>query len=350
MKLVRLDSDMFPATAEEIEGYRGLGLDVAETDVKAPKDIAEACREADFVVVTSDYLRRDVIDMMKRCKAIIRKGTGCDKIDVDYATERGIIVTNLPGFAFEDVADHAMMLVLALARRLPWLENAMAERDWVGERNRNIDKCIRLEGKTMGIVGLGNIGKAIAKRALAFDMRVLTYHRNPAPDEEEKYGAKPVHLDQLIRESDVVVIACPLTDETRGMLSRERIAAMKPTALLVNVGRGGVCDERALADALAEHKIAGAGIDVYEHVSVHQPSDTQGECYFVGLDNVILTPHTAAGSLETTREGTEKTLEQVGMLVRGVFPSSVVNPEVYEKVKQSFILAENSAKPPVEQT
>ena len=345
MKIVRLDSKMFPPAPEETAGYRALGLEVVETGVKTPEEIAKVCSDADYVTVVADYIKRDVIEQMQCCKAILKRGTGTDKIDIPYATERGIIVTNLPVYAISSLAEHAIMLMLALARQLPWYDDAVNQCDWIGARARNAPNCFRLEGKTLGIVGLGNIGKAIATRMRGFGMKILTYHRRPEPDEEQKYGAKPVALDDLVEQSDIIIVVCSYTDETRNLISRERIAKMKPSVYLINIARGGVCDEQALAEALAAHKIAGAGIDVFEHINVHQPPEGQKKNYYEGLDNIIMTPHCAALCPETTMEGVEKLLGQLTMLVEGVFPSSVANPSVYEKVKDRYKLIESSTKP-----
>ena len=344
MKIVRLDCYMYPPAPEEIAGYRALGLDVVETSVKTPAEIAKVCSDADFVTVVSDYVKRDVIEQLKCCKALMRRGTGFEKVDIGYATERGIIVTNLPAYSLSNLADHAMMLMLALARRLPWYENALEKRDWIQSRIENAPRCIRLEGRTLGLIGLGNIGKRIAKRALAFDMNVISYHRHPSADEELKYGAKPVSLDELVEQSDVIIIVCPLSEESYHMINRERIAKMKPTALLINLARGAICDEQALAEALAAHKIAGAGLDDFEHINVHHSPDGQKDCYFTGLDNVIMTPHCAALSPEQALEGAQKMHKQLDMLLNGIFPFSVVNPAVYEKVKDRYRLEEESTK------
>jgi D-3-phosphoglycerate dehydrogenase len=287
-----------------------------------------------FQVVISNHLKANVIEALKNCKAIMRRGTGCDKIDIGYATEKGIIVANLPEFASTVVSEHAMMLILALARKLPVMQHAMQSRDWI--RIRKTTELTSLNAKTLGIVGFGKIGKSIAVRAKAFQMEVIDYHRNVIPEVESSYGVEPVALPELLKRSDFVVLSCPLTAETKHMFGEREFRLMKPSAYLINVARGELCDERALAAALKHKTIAGAGIDVYEHLDMFAEAHGQPECLYRDLDNVILTPHWAAGSKETGHESLEKTMEQLRMIVAGIFPSSCVNPEVYEKVKDRF--------------
>lgn len=343
MKLLRLDSHSFPVSDEERKRLKEIGFtDLVEIQGETDQEIAENGQDADVVVVISNYLRASVIDKFSNCKAIMRRGTGCDKIDIGCATKNGIIVANLPDFADTVVADHAMMLLLALARKLPVMQLAVQRRDWI--RIRNTHELTSLGGKTLGIVGFGNIGKAIAVRAAAFDMAVIDYHRNVEPEIEKSYKVTPVSLSELLEEGDFVVLACPLTAETEHMIGEEELKRMKPSAFLINVARGELCDEAALARALRERTIAGAGIDVYEHLNMFAPADGQPECLYSGLENVIMTPHWAAGSKETSVESLTKTIEQLGMIVNGIFPSSCVNPEVFEQVKDKYKKVSNKTE------
>lgn len=338
MKVLRLDSLTFPVSAAERHRLHEIGFtEVVEIQGSTPQEIIENGIDAEVVMVISNYLGADVIEGLKKCRAIMRRGTGCDKIDVDYATEKGIIVANLPDFASSVVAEHALMLMLALARKLPVMQQAMESRDWIAIRQAN--QLTSLKGKTLGVVGFGSIGKAIATRAKAFQMDIVDYHRHVRPDEERSYGVTPVSLHELLERSDFVTLACPLTPETRHMFGASEFNLMKPSAYLVNIARGELCDEEALAQALRTKTIAGAGIDVYEHLDMFSEADGQPACLYEDLENVILTPHWAAGSKETTQESLDRTMEQVGMIAAGIFPTSCVNPEVYEKVKDSFTIS-----------
>ena len=335
MKLLRLDSHTFPMSEIERQRLQEIGFsEVVEIEGYTPREIIDSGKDADVVVVTSNYLSAEVIKELKNCKAIMRRGTGCDKIDIGYATENGIIVANLPEFANTVVAEHAMMLVLAVARKLPVMQYAMQSSDWISVRK--IHELTSLAGKTLGIVGFGNIGKAIAVRAKAFEMEIIDYHRHVVPEVENSYGVRPVSLPELLEQSDFVVLSCPLSPETKHMIGEAELKRMKPSAFLINIARGELCDEQALAKALREKTIAGAGIDVYEHLNLFAEAQGQPECLYEGLENVILTPHWAAGSRETTLESLDKTIEQLSMIAKGIFPTSCVNPQVYEKVKDRF--------------
>ena len=335
MKMLRLDSVVFPVPKEERDRLKALGFtEIDEINGDTPEEIIEHGRDADMVMVTSNYLPRKVIEKLDNCKAIIRRGTGCDKIDIGTATERGIMVANLPAFAFTDVADHAMLLMLALARHLPVIEKAIEQRDWSNIK-KNVEHT-RIYGKTLGVIGFGNIGKAVAKRALGFDMKVIDYHRHVHPEEEAAMGVVPVSLDTLIRESDFIVISCPQTSESKNMLGEKEFEKMKPTAYVINVGRGAVCDEKALAEAVKSGRIAGAGIDVFEHLNMFGSPEGQGPCYYDGIPGIITTPHCAANTIESSKESLDKSMEQIKLIIDGFFPTSCVNPEVFEKLKEKY--------------
>lgn len=336
MKMLRLDSRIFPVTNQEREKLKSLGFtEIDEINGDTPEEIIEHGKDADMVMVTSNYLPAKVINSFEKCIAIIRRGTGCDKISIPTATEKGIMVVNLPVFATEDVADHAMALMLALARNIPLSERAVPSRDWVNIKQTLFD-LPRLTGKTVGIVGFGHIGKNIAQRCHGFDMRILDYHRHVNPEEEAKYFATPVDIDTLIRESDFIIICCPQTPETKGMFGEKAFREMKDTAYLINVGRGAVTDEQALADAVRNKVIAGAAVDVFEHLNMFAEADTQGPCLYDGIENFITTPHSAANTAESTQESIDKAMYQIGLILDGKFPTSCVNPEVFDKLRDLY--------------
>lgn len=336
MKIVRLDSETFPVIDIERNYLKKMGFDnIVEIEGKVPQDIIDVCKDAEVVIVVSNYLGENVIKEFNNCKAIIRRGTGCDKIDLKYATEKEIIVANLPKFGENEVSEHAILLLLALARKLPQMQKAMIDRNWINVRNQDI--LTRVSGKILGLVGFGLIGKAVAFRAKAFGLNILDYHRNIDPEVEKQYGVISVTLERLLKESDFIILTCPLNKESKGMIGEKELKMMKPTALLINVARGAVCDEYALAQALKDKTIAGAAIDVYEHLNVFAMPETQPECFYKDLDNVIITPHCAANSAENTIEGIDNSMKQLRMIIQNTFPTSCANPEVYEKVKDRYI-------------
>jgi glyoxylate reductase len=248
---------------------------------------------------------------------------GYDNIDVEAARERGIVVTNTPGVLDETTADVAFLLMLAAARRLGEGERLLraGEWEWWGPKQlRGFD----VWGKRLGIVGLGRIGQAVARRGRGFGMEILYHNRSRKEDAEEELGARYLELDDLLRESDFVSIHTPLTDETRHLIGERELGLMQETAVLVNTSRGPVVDEGSLADALADKRIFAAGLDVYEEEPRVHPK-------LLDLENVVLVPHLGSA--------TDETREAMGMLcvsaLRAVLlenrcPENAVNPEAWE--------------------
>lgn len=225
-----------------------------------------------------------------RCVANV--AVGYDNVDVAAAERRGVVVTNTPGVLDDATADLTMALILAATRRLAEGDRLVRSGEpWSWGMGFMLGSS--LQGKRLGIVGLGGIGKWVAQRARAFGMEIAYHQRNPAPPEvEQALGAERLPLDELLAGADVVSLHCPLTPETRHLIGAEQLAAMKPTAVLINTARGPIVDEAALAEALAEGRIAAAGLDVYER-------EPQVEPRLLGLDNVVLTPHLGSATVET---------------------------------------------------
>lgn len=225
-------------------------------------------------------------------RCIANLAVGYDNVDVAAAERRGVIVTNTPGVLDDATADLTMALILAATRRLTEGDRLVRSGEpWSWGMGFMLGSS--LQGKRLGIVGLGGIGKWVAQRARAFGMEIAYHQRNPAPAEvEQALGAERLSLDELLAGSDVVSLHCPLTPETRHLIGAEQLVAMKPTAVLINTARGPIVDEAALAEALAEGRIAAAGLDVYEH-------EPQVEPRLLGLDNVVLTPHLGSATVET---------------------------------------------------
>ena len=225
-------------------------------------------------------------------RCIANLAVGYDNVDVAAAERRGVIVTNTPGVLDDATADLTMALILAATRRLTEGDRLVRSGEpWSWGMGFMLGSS--LQGKRLGIVGLGGIGKWVAQRARAFGMEIAYHQRNPAPAEvEQALGAERLSLDELLAGSDVVSLHCPLTPETRHLIGAEQLVAMKPTAVLINTARGPIVDEAALAEALAEGRIAAAGLDVYEHEPQVAPR-------LLGLDNVVLTPHLGSATVET---------------------------------------------------
>jgi glyoxylate reductase len=225
-----------------------------------------------------------------RCVANV--AVGYDNVDVAAATQRGVVVTNTPGVLDEATADLTMALILATTRRLVEGDRLVRSgRDWSWGMGFMLGSS--LQGKVLGIVGLGRIGLWVAQRARAFGMEIAYHQRNPVPAEVEKaLGARRLPLEELLAEADVLSLHCPLTQETHHLIGAAELAAMKPGAVLVNAARGPIVDEAALADALGSGEIAAAGLDVYER-------EPQVEPRLLALDNVVLAPHLGSATVET---------------------------------------------------
>ncbi|RIK73791.1 MAG: C-terminal binding protein [Planctomycetota bacterium] len=256
-----------------------------------------------------------VIDAADRCRHIARTGIGLDNIDVPHATRRGMLVTNVPDYCINEVAEHALALIFALGRNVTGyhLATKRGQYDLVAGLPAE-----RISGKTLGIVGLGQIGKILATRAAAVGMRVVGANRSGRPVP----GVEMLTLDELLATSDFVSLQAPLTPETRRLINRETLRRMKPTAYLINTSRGGLVDHDALAEALAENRIAGAGLDVQDP----EPPDLARPPW--NDPRVVVTPHVAFYSSQATEELRTRVARQVAAFLRGETPANVINPEV----------------------
>jgi glyoxylate reductase len=257
-------------------------LEAAEGAVGVLSNVTEKM-DAEFMDAAGDGLR-----------IIANMAVGYDNVDVEAAGERGIVVTNTPGVLDETTADTAFMLLLAAARRLGESERTLraGRWEWWGPK---LFVGVDVWGKTLGIVGMGRIGQAVARRGRGFGMEILYHNRSRNEEAEEELDARYADLDELLEIADFVSVHTPLTEETRHLLGPEELEKMKPTAVLVNTSRGPVVDEEALADALADGRIFAAGLDVYEEEPKVHPK-------LLGLENAVLAPHIGSGSRET-RDG-----------------------------------------------
>jgi D-3-phosphoglycerate dehydrogenase / 2-oxoglutarate reductase len=323
-RVVRLNCDLFPVDDYEAELYRRYGLQPSLVGSLPPDDFIPYVADCDAVIVVSGRLPRHVIERMRRCRVISRRGTGTDRIDVETATRLGILVTNVPRFCEDEIAEHTMLLLLALARQLPLMSAAMYEGGWTRVRRAALEGNHRLAGQTLGLVGFGAGARAVARRAAAFGLRVLATRRNlAAPDPEAAaLNVEMVNLETLLVRSDYVSLHLPLTPATRHLLDDAHLRLMKPTAYLINTARGAIVDELALVAALREGRLVGAGLDTFEQIDVFGP-DGRPDHPLLELDNVILTPHVAAESVESRQESARGAIGNLVSVLSGRWP----NPE-----------------------
>jgi len=287
------------------------------------KVILEKVRNADALAsLLSDKIDAEVFDAAPRLKIVAQIAVGFDNIDIQEATQRGIYVTNTPEVLTETTADFAWALLMAVARRVVEADKYVRTEQWKVSWHPSMMLGRDVYGATIGIVGAGRIGYAVARRAKGFDMKILFYDVIPRPEMEKELGAKRVDLDTLLEESDFVSIHVPLMKETYHMINAEKLKLMKKTAYLINNSRGPVVNEKALYEALKEGRIAGAGLDVFEQepIPVANP--------LLKLDNVVVAPHISSASYETRSKMAEMVAENLVAFFDGKKPPNLVNPEV----------------------
>jgi D-3-phosphoglycerate dehydrogenase / 2-oxoglutarate reductase len=266
----------------------GLDIDLRIGSDRSAEDVIECCREADVMLVTAAYVTREILNALPRLKGVVRYGVGLDRIDLKAAMELGVEVCNVRDFCTNEMADHAVMLALACARNLGEEARNVRQGQWQASERR----AYRLRGRCAGIIGLGDIGCAVASRLRAFGMDIIAFDPYAKPEQMASVQARAVDINALFAEADIVSVHCALTDDTRGMIGRDQFEAMKSTAILVNTARGGVVDEAALTEALKMGKIAAAGLDVIQS----EPPPPSHPLLL--LDNIIVTPHTGWRSEE----------------------------------------------------
>lgn len=299
------------------------GIDVMLAGCQTEEDLLALDAQSDVLVywgLNVPFTRR-VIESQGRCRLIARYGTGVDSVDVDAATEAGIPVAVPAGYCTEEVALHATALLLALARRVVFLDRVISDGGWRAPSPLT-DSVQRLSAQTLGLVGFGRIAQKVAENMRPMVGRILC--ADPYVDSEDalNQGVQPVRLEELLEESDLISVHVPLTPETTVLIGRSEIARIKPDAFLVNTSRGPVIDEVALAEALQTGSLAGAGLDVF--IDEPLPSDSP----LRGLDNVVLTPHFASSSEEAKDDMFVGVAEIVEAALAGRWPAGVVNPSV----------------------
>ena len=286
-----------------------------------PAQVAEACREVEGLVASGTQVTAEVVEQAPRLRVVSTVGVGYDNIDVPACTRRGILVTNTPGVVTEATADLAFGLLMCVARRLVEADRYVREghwRHWTWGCMWGTD----LVGKTLGILGLGRIGQAVARRARGFSMRTLYYSLDrPTPERERELGAQYVDRETLLREADFLSLHVPLTPLTHHLVSSAELNLMKPTAFLINTSRGKVVEEAALVEALQSKRIAGAGLDVFEF-------EPQIHSALLALPNVVVTPHMGTATGETRLAMAMLAAENLLAGLEGRRPPNLVNPEV----------------------
>jgi D-3-phosphoglycerate dehydrogenase len=300
----------------------GAGFELVAAQCKTEDDVIGAARDADAVIAQYAHVGAKAIGTFTRCRIIARYGTGVDIVDVDAATRRNILVTNVPNdWCENEVADHAMALTLAMARKLRDYDNATRAGIWRWQSGEPIH---RLRGSTLGLLSFGAIARAIAARAAAFGMSIIANDPFMRSGDVAAHGATPVSFGELIEQSDYLVIQAPLTSETQDLIGDAELQRMKPGAVLINTARGPIVNDSALYRALSEGWIAGAGLDdIAEEPAKWR--DWKPVNPLFSLDNVIITPHAAYYSEEAIRTVRDFAASEVVRVLTGNSPLSPVN-------------------------
>ncbi|MEA3334668.1 MAG: C-terminal binding protein [Chloroflexota bacterium] len=331
--LVDYDSDLFDITpaslADMAETLGNAGAELKIGQQRTEESVVVMAKNADVVMIQSvrPLLNRHTIPHLTRCRGIIRMGLGYDSIDVGIASEFGILVSNVADWCTEEVAEHTIALLFACARRLAPLNRRAINRQW---HRLSAIPCVRIHGKTLGLIGFGRVGQSIARRLRSFGLTVIAADPYIDSGYMESCGVEKVPLEELLHRSDFVTIHTPLTDATYHFLNAAAFDAMKPGAVLVNTSRGAVVDEQALVTALQSGKLLAAGLDVTEK----EPLPADSPLY--GMENVLVTPHVASYSVSAVDMLYRNSAGIAAQLLLNCWPPTIVNQSVRPRAEERW--------------
>lgn len=309
----------------EKEELRRAGIDFEawQLKFKPESEVLEKISDADVVVVNMVPLTDSILSRLENCRLIIRHGIGYDNVDVEACTKYGIQFAYQPDYCKEDVAEHAIALIMACARKVVWSRRCLDRSSAAGQWDfTGLFPMYRLDGKTLGIIGVGRIGSRVARKLGSFGFRIIGNDPYLSDERRLELGLAFVEKEELFRSSDFVTVHTPLTEETRHMINAQSLSWMKKTAYLINTSRGPMVDDTALAEAVRSGAIAGAAIDVYT-----QEPPPPGHPFF-GLENVILTPHIGWASEEAGWEIRRSILDDILAAAEGRPARCIVNKEI----------------------
>ena len=315
--LIAVTDSVFPSLDPAVAALKHIDPEIRMAKSPSASDILDVAREADGVFVTYAKLPGELLRQFERCKVIGRFGLGVDNIDVKTASDLGIVVTYVPDYCLHEVSDHAMALLLALARKIPFSNALVQGGRW---EMPAVVPMRRLEGRTLGLVGFGNIPRRVAPKAMAFGLKVVAYDPYAPADAARAAGIQLVEFEQLLAISDYVSLHAPLTPQTRGLFNADVLSKMKAGAYLINTARGPLIDEPALIAALDSGQLGGAALDVVATEPLSKDSR------LLGRANVILTPHTAFYSVEALEELQTKCASDVARVLSGERPVYPISP------------------------
>ena len=335
--LVVLPMPVVQEAAKYPQRFADMGIDFAGRLCPTEEDVIELARDADAMIVEGSQrpITRKIIENLARCRIIAGTQIGYDSIDTAAAAERGILVTNVPGYCVEEVSDHTMALVLACSRRVVDLNRSVKQGVWgFGPNSSEIKESIRpgigrLRGRTLGLFGFGAIGRTLVPKAKGFGLRIIACDPFVDAAAAAGLGVELVDWQTLLTQSDFLSIHAAVSPETLHVLNADAFRSMKPTACLINTARGGFIDEQALYGALTSGVLAMAAIDV---LTTEPPAENP----LLSLDNVICTGHNAYFSPESLEEQWRRPADEVCRVLRGEWPTAIVNPQAKERFVQRW--------------
>jgi D-3-phosphoglycerate dehydrogenase / 2-oxoglutarate reductase len=322
-KVVITDADFasFDLEREELEKINA-SLEIHQC--KSEKEVIEATKDADGLIVQYADINKNVIQSLKKCKVIARYGVGVDTLDVKTATEYNICIVNVRDYCNDEVSTHAMTLALTCLRKITLLNDTVKKGIWDVKVARPI---FREKNKIFGLVGYGSIGKIVARKAQAFGFKVISFDPFISSEVMNENDVEKVELEELIKAADVISLHVPLNEKTKNIISAKELKMMKKSTFLINTSRGGLINEEDLYRALTEKWIAGAALDVLEKETLDP------EYKLLKLDNLIITPHAAFYSEDSLRELQKLAARGVAQVLQGDVPTYLVNKEVLKKVQ-----------------
>lgn len=314
---------LFPEAIEILDKIAQVEMFEGEEDPVPREILLDKVKDVTGLLpMLTDQINAELMDGAEKLKVVSNYAVGYNNIDVDAATQRGIMVTNTPDVLTDTTADCAFMLLMAVSRRIVEVDKYVREGKWVKAWGPKMLLGSDINGKTLGIIGIGRIGSALVPRAKGFKMKVIYNDMYRSPEKEKALGVEYRELDDLLREADYVSVHVPLTAETQHLMGERELSLMKPTAYLINTSRGPVVDEKALYKALKNRVIAGAALDVHEKEPV--ASDDP----LLGLDNIIMAPHIGSATVETRIAMAVRAATNLSSALRGEKPKDLINPQV----------------------
>ena len=309
---------------EEKEEFDRMGAELILAQVREEEELIRVGKEADGLINQYALLTRRVFENLPKCKVVARYGVGVDSIDLRAATDLGIIIANVPDYCIDEVASHAVAMMLTLTRKTAFFDRKVKSSQWDFRQGTPIH---RIQGKTLGLIGCGKIGFEVAKQISAFGVKVMAFDPYIQRTGEK---IELTDLETVLRKSDFISIHCPLNDSTQHLIGEQEFKKMERKPLLINTSRGPIVNEKALIQALEEGRISGAGLDVLET----EPPDSKNP--MLKMENVIFSPHVGFYSEESISELKRRTARNVSDVLRGRWPGSVVNQGVMGKTRATI--------------